>query len=381
MAADLQVSDAALSTAYLVGTLGASTLLPAIGRWVDEVGVRRSMTIVAFAFALSLAHMSAITNIAWLAVGFLGIRLFGQGALSLLSTVAVSNWFQEKRGLALGMTMTITAGGMAVVPLLLALGVSAWGWRAAWSAAAIVVLTGVLIVARFGLVDRPSLLGQSPDGSCKPTELLAADDHAIFSRSVVLRSESFWVVAAITAANSLIITGMVFHQTNVLGEIGYSETRAAVMFIPQALGAVGGGLVFGWLCDRKWRSYMPAAIALLLSITCFVGGNGVSQVETFIYAVLIGVCTGGCPAVNSTLLPILYGIRNIGAVTGLLHVVTVVFSSLGALAFSVGAEGFGSYRSALEAFTIGPALLAGVALFRPPAQRSTHGRGVNRPLC
>ena len=56
MAFDLGTSDTAVSTAYMVGTLGASTALPRLGRWIDEVGVRQAMTVIAVAFALVLAH-------------------------------------------------------------------------------------------------------------------------------------------------------------------------------------------------------------------------------------------------------------------------------------------------------------------------------------
>ena len=164
IAVDLHTTDTAVSTAYLVGTLLASMTLPRIGRWVDEVGSRRAMSMVAVAFSLALAHMAIVDHVIWLAAGFLGIRMLGQGALALVAQISVTHWFDTRRGLALGVTMTFTAAGMAVVPLLLSLGVSAWGWRSTWLVAAATVLVAVLAIARLGLVDQPADLGQERDG-------------------------------------------------------------------------------------------------------------------------------------------------------------------------------------------------------------------------
>ncbi len=383
MVDDLGTTDTALSTAYMVGTLAASSFLPGVGRWIDRVGVRRATTVVAAAFAVALTHMSLVSHVVWLAVGFLGIRMLGQGALSLVSTVAVTHWFRRRRGLALGVKMTLMAGGMSVVPVLLSLGVRELGWRWTWVAAAGVVLAVVVPVARFGLVDRPEDVGQHPDGQHpeglpfggtevrEPASEVAAADVGAFPRRQVMTSSAFLVLGSVTVANGLLVTGMVFHQTNVLGELGYSEARAAAMFLPQAIGAVAGGLAFGWLSDRRVRALMPAAVAAVLAATCLAGGQGASGVEVWTYSVLVGLCTGGGAAVNATLLPHLFGVRSIGAVSGLMQFVSVVSSSLGALAFSVGADVFGGYRPALTAFAVWPAAVTVLAILRPPRPLTT----------
>ncbi|MEE3354393.1 MAG: hypothetical protein VX219_09400, partial [Actinomycetota bacterium] len=74
----------------------------------------------------------------------------------------------------------------------------------------------------------------------------------------------------------------------------------------------------------------------------------------------------GGAAVNGTLLPALFGLRRIGTVTGLLRVISVMSSALGPLAFSVGADVFGTYRDALVAFAVCPAALVGAAVIWRP---------------
>ena len=368
IAVDLHTTDTAVSTAYLVGTLLASAALPRIGLWVDEVGSRRAMSMVAVAFSLALAHMAIVGHVIWLAAGFLGIRMLGQGALALVAQVSVTHWFDTRRGLALGVTMTFTAAGMAVVPLLLSLGVSAWGWRSTWLVTAATVLVTVLAIARLGLVDAPANLGQERDGGAGGGRVASFEAVQGVGRSEVLRSASFWMLAAVASANSVLITGMVFHQSNVLGELGYSNTGAAAMFLPQAIGAIVGGLAFGWACDHRGRFLMPAAVTALLAAGCLLGGLGASSGTVFAYSIVLGVCTGGGAAVNGTLLPALFGLRNIGTLTGLLKVISVMSTALGPLAFSIGADVFGTYRDALVVFATWPAVLVGAAVIWRPGR-------------
>jgi len=97
----LDVSRSAVSTAYLIGTLCGAAALPAIGRWIDRVGIRHAMTIVGFLFACVVALTSTVQNIVMLTLAFVGLRMLGQGSLTLVGATGVTLWFDRRRGLAL----------------------------------------------------------------------------------------------------------------------------------------------------------------------------------------------------------------------------------------------------------------------------------------
>ncbi len=357
----LRLSDSAIAAAYLVGTLGSSTIQPRIGRWVDQVGVRRAAATFGVAFALVLAHMSTVHGVVWLAVGFFGIRLFGQGALALTSSVAVMHWFERRRGLALGTTMTVMMAGMSFVPVLLALAIGAVGWRLAWLVAAGVIALTVVPIGWFGFVDRPADLGQQVDGASRNGGATAVPTRHSLARPEALRTTAFWLLATVVSCNSVLGTGLIFHQTNLLGEIGYSNAEAAAMFLPQAAGAIAGGLAFGWLADRAVRPLLPAAVMLLLVSTLLLGGSATAFPGVLLYTVVLGLTLGSAPAVQGTLLPALFGVRHIASIAGVLSFVSVLSSSLGALVFSVGSDVFGGYRDASLWLALWPLTVAVLA--------------------
>jgi len=362
LSSGLDLSDSAIATAYLVGTLTSSAFQPRIGTWVDNIGVKRATIIIGVLFAIAVAHMSMIHGVIWLAVGFLGIRILGQGALSLTSTVAVAHWFNMRRGFAMGLKTTVTFSGMSAVPLILAITIETWGWRQAWLIAAATILLTVIPIAFFGYVDKPADLGQLPDGGNYETKIVSDHGAKSVTRDVAIRTRTFWTLASVTICSSLIGTGLIFHQSNILGEIGYSNSEAAAMFLPTAVGSIVGGLGFGWLADRSIRPFLPAASAFLIAVTTFLGGSVTSFVGVVSYVLLFGVGMGGVASMNTALLPALFGVGHIGSITGSLSFLSVLASSIGALAYSLGSNVFGDYRSASVAFTVAPLFVACIAM-------------------
>ena len=362
LSSGLDLSDSAIATAYLVGTLTSSVFQPRIGTWVDSVGVKRATITIGVLFAIAVAHMSLIHGVVWLAVGFLGIRILGQGALSLTSTVAVAHWFNLRRGFAMGLKTTVTFSGMSAIPLILALTIEAWGWREAWLIAAVTILITVVPIAFFGYVDRPSDLGQVPDGGKYEDQIVSDKRAKSVTRDVAIRTRTFWTLASVTICSSLFGTGLIFHQSNILGEIGYSNSEAAAMFLPTAVGSILGGLGFGWLADRSIRPWLPGTSAFLIAATTFLGGSVTSFGGVICYVLLFGLAMGGVASLNTALLPALFGVGHIGSITGSLSFLSVLASSIGALAYSLGSNVFGDYRSTSVAFTLVPLFVACIAM-------------------
>jgi MFS family permease len=248
MLADLGVTRSQLSGAYLVGTLLGALTLPITGRAHDRFGVRALMTVVAAGFGVALAAMAGVAGVLTLAVGFTGIRMLGQGALSLVATTSVALWFDRRRGLALGICMAGGAALMSVAPLGLTQVIDAVGWRATWLIAAAAVWLIVLPIARLGMRDDPASVGQQVDGA-RP-RAGAAQPVTSWTRAEALRAPMFWAVTVAVAASGMIGTGLVFHQISLLGERGLTTVQAAANFLPQTAATITAALTMGWLIDR-----------------------------------------------------------------------------------------------------------------------------------
>src|SRR5690625_5969398 len=88
--AELGISRNALSTSYLIGTLGGAGAMPLVGRALDRFGVGRTMTVIAAVFGAVLIGLSFVTGILGLTAGFIGIRIDRKSTRLNSSHVAIS---------------------------------------------------------------------------------------------------------------------------------------------------------------------------------------------------------------------------------------------------------------------------------------------------
>ncbi len=370
----LSLTRSEVSTAYLIGTLlGAVALLP-IGRLIDKVGVSRAMTWIGLALGLGLLAMSGVQGFVTLALGFTLIRWLGQGSLQLVSTLSVTPWFERRRGFAFGMMTTATGTLMALTPIFLGAAIGAYGWRVAWVLAAVTIWVVVVPIAHFGIIDRPSDVGQRPDGDAAP--LLQDDqptgaDRPASSRREALRQPRFWVLSSVVAATSMLITALNFHQISILGAQGLSITEAAAMFLPQVVGAIAAGVIMGALADRVRASLLLAATMSLLVLSLVLAVYLRPGPMIVLYAIVLGAAGGAGRPLVATILPRWYGLANIGAIQGVSIVVGVAASASGPVALSLASDRLGGYGPAAWVFVAIPIAIGLAALsIREPETRT-----------
>jgi MFS family permease len=379
----LDLTRSEVSGAYLVGTLLASLVLPRIGRALDEHGTRRTLLVVAVGLAVALVGMGLVAGIVTLTLGFVGIRMLGQGSLSLVATNAVAPWFERRRGLAIGLVTAVGSSLIALVPLLATIGIARVGWRVTWVLLALLV-AGVLVpVALRGFVDRPSDVGQHPDGwptGERDTLITVAGGPAgvpafgvtphrrarrDFTRAEALRTPMLWALIGGSVATGMLTTAMAFHQIDLLGEQGLSPVEAAANFLPQTVATFATVLLVGSLVDRvapRW--ILLASMALLATAMLVVPfvRPGVSAVG---YGMALGASGAAARALEAGSVPRLYGLRSLGAIRGIVTAFGGASTALGPLALSLGRDTVGGYAPVLRWFVVIPAVVAVLGLLAP----------------
>ena len=356
-----------ISAGYAIGTLCGSLTLPTVGRLIDRYGVRRAMFTIATLFALGLAYMSGVQGLVMLTIGFFFIRMLGQGSLSLVSSVTISLWFDRRRGFALGIAMTISSSIMALVPVALSFAIDEVGWRDTWLLAAVTIAVVVVPISWFGIIDRPSAIGQLPDGAPPPDDEdePIAEDWGV-ERSEALRTRAFWILALATSLTSMLGTALNFHQIALLGESGFTETEAAIMFLPQVIGTFIGSPGMGVVVDKVGTRYAPAATLIGLAVTLMLAGTVSSTAGVIVYATWFGLQAGTVRTLGAALIPKWFGTRHLGSIQGAMTFLGVLASAAGPIAFSLTETATGSFRSAATLWAMAPIVAAAFALSKRP---------------
>ncbi len=352
MMAALELTRSEVSTAYLVGTLIGSFALPRLGRVIDDRGARLAMALVGGLFGVMLAGMAGVVGLITLGIGFTGIRMLGQGALTLVSTTAVAPWFDRRRGFAMGVTTAVGSALLSLIPLLSNRIIGEFGWRWAWVAMAFIVWVVILPIALRGMIDRPSDVGQRPDGDAPlGVEAQQAADEAVFwgsfTRSEAMRAPMFWAVVGAVAATGMIGTGLAFHQIDLLGEQGLTAAQAAANFIPQTVAALTTTLAVGSLVDRIAAKWVLAGSMGLLAGAMLAVPFVTPGLAAIGYGMAVGAAGSAARALEAASFPKLFGLRHVGSIRGVVSAVGAASTAFGPLALSIGRDLTGSYVQVL----------------------------------
>lgn len=361
---EVGVGRTVLSLSYLVGTLVGAAVQPFLGRLMDRWDVRRVIIVIAVVFAATLVGLSFVQDIIGLTAGYIGVRMFGQGALGLASSTAVAQIVQHRRGLALGISGAIGSAGISLAPVLLERLVAmvgiAWAWR-------IEALAVILIVVPLALL-LPRPLTMEPERTRTDTGTIIVGG---FTSVEARRTGMFWVLTAALSSSAMLGTALAFHQIALLGEQGLTPLAAAANFVPQTITALLATLVVGALIDRYNPRIFIVASMLAMAASLLLVGLVQPGLQALLYGLVLGLAGGALRGMEAAAFVRYFGIAHIGSIRGLAIAVSLAASALGPYAIALGADLSGGFAAPAAWSAILPITVAVLALVVPaPARQS-----------
>lgn len=371
---DFNIDRTTVSGLYGIGTFIAAFSLTWVGKWIDQYGNRTMAIIIAAAFALVLLANSLVTGPLTLVLSFVAIRALGQGAMGLVSTTLIAQWFSKRRGLMMG----LAAVGFAVVqrfylPFLQGF-IAEYGWRTAWlmlgAGIGLIILPLLTIFFR----DRPEDFGLLPDNADIPSELDDDEPEVLhevnWELNEALRTPILWAFTAARMLAGAWGTALIFHQISIFEELGFSASTAATTYGRAALMTAAFTIVAGWLVDRLRPHYL-----IVIHMAGLIGISALALVMRtpqllILYTIFYGVFMGVGGVFDNTVWVNMFGREHQGAIRGFVATANVIGTSLGPIVFGFIFDQSGTYDLALW-IGIGLAVIASVAalLVKMPTRR------------
>lgn len=359
---ELGVTRTEISLAYLVGTLTGAAAQPLIGRALDRWGTRRVTALIGLGFAAVLGGLSLATDLIGLAAGYVGVRMAGQGALTLAATTAVARAITHRRGLALGITSAVGSAGISLAPVWLERLIHLTDIHTVWRIEALVVLVVVVPLA-FLLPARPAAPVVADDTAGR------AAIAASWTLAEATRTGMFWVIAAAIATSGMLTTALGFHQIAVLGEQGLSAFEAAANFVPQTITSLLATLLVGALIDRSDPrrfivfSMATLIVALVMLPVVAPGMLGIA------YGLVVGAAGGALRGMEAAAYVRYYGPVHIGSIRGLAMGIGLGSTAIGPIALSIGRDLAGTFTIPAAITALIPTTVAvATLLVREPAR-------------
>jgi MFS family permease len=301
--------------------------------------------------------------------------------------VLVSQWFDEKRGTALGIVLTGTSLGGFLIPLVAAPMIASYGWRTAMLVVSALVWLVLLPVILFFVRESPNCT--SPRVS-KGETLIASDVSPSLTRGLVqpsgltlaeaLRTPLFWVfgLCAALVFYPIFVTSQQFILYLQTPKIGVSAETAA--FAQSGLFAVsiGGKFLAGALSD-KFRAVrvIVACAALMFGASLVLLFLDAGNSLLFLLPFALGY--GGTFVLLQRLAADFFGRKEIGKILGLITLIEVTGAAIGGtLTGYLADQNGGDYTYAFYGVTIaaGTAFVTTMAIYILAANRAAQPRYV-----
>lgn len=272
---ELGWSVAVITIGYSIRSFESGTMAPVTGYLVDRFGPRRMAIggictvftgMLIFARAHSIPEYYAASLIVSVGQSAGGFTPF---------SAAVMNWFQRRRGRAMGLLFSGNAAGYMLAPVVAVL-ISQFGWRATLVIAACVILAVGLPMA-FVLRDRPEPYGMHPDGidpeTIDPARNPAPHLTSTSGMSIgeALRTPTFYLLAAAITCAGPTQNVWIVHNVSHMKAVGFSPLAASLVVAVYGALQIPGRIFFGVVSDffgRK-RTYIACFLAQGIGLIIF----------------------------------------------------------------------------------------------------------------
>ncbi|MDC3096117.1 MFS transporter [Alphaproteobacteria bacterium] len=355
---ELNISSTSISTAYMIATLVAAFLLPRMGKFVDKFGPRIVLitTIILLGFGCLL--FGAASNFLMLAIGFGFLRFFGQGSLMLCSSNIVTQWFDKKRGFALGLMGLGFAISMGLHPPISNYLIEVYGWRIAWVIIGFSTWIIMLPPLIFLAVNKPEDVNMLPDGAKKITNEKNTKSKIVgLNLSEALKEKCFYILAFSFFSISMLVTALHFFQVTILNEyFNLSSQIATTLFIPTMIAMILFIPIIGKMLD-KFQTHIIIGIALIVTGCSLLMITFASSLQNaIIYSVIFGINNAFSISLFGYIWARYFGRLHVGSIQGTGQMILVVGASIGPIPFAAAIDYLGDPISTIRICSLYPFL-------------------------
>ena len=345
MAADFGASRSATSLVFSITTFIFFTGGIVSGHAADRLGPRPVLIFGALTMGLGLYLTSLVTS---LQLGYITYGLgvgIGVACGYVPMVAAVGGWFERRRAMALGISVTgIGFGTLLMAPLAAGL-ISRYGWRQTYllfgAASTIVLILCALVVKR------------PPPSPVQEVQIRLKD---------VVKTPVFRYMYAAGFLNTLALFVPFVFIVPFARSQGIDEVAAASLVGIIGGASIAGRLGYGFLGDRVSRIRLFQATFLLVAISFAVWwlASG-SFLLLVVFAVFLGFNYGGYIALSPLVAAELFGPSGLGGILGAIYTSAGFGSLIGPPLAGYMIDVTGTYTMAILA-AMGMALLAFVLL-------------------
>lgn len=319
------------------------------GYVLDKYGPRKVIFLMGLFTGISLLLTSQTQSPWQLFITYSLLLSMGIGAVFVVPTAIVARWFDRKRGLAIGISLSGSGFGMIMMAPLATFLIVNYNWRIAYIAIGLIAWAVILPLS--GLLKRgPSDAGTAIDG--RRNSSIEKQDSKSYTRinpvslSKVFSSRSFLSVLFIWAFFGCNVFFVFTHLVPHILDMGFSPGEAAAVVSVMGVAGIAGRILMGLASDRLGRKKVVASGAFLQFMVMLWMLWAQELWMFYLFAIVFGFAYSGYASSVAALISDVFGLSRIGTIFGALEVSFGIGAALGPFIGGLVFDLNGSYYTA-----------------------------------
>ncbi len=341
-----------LSFAITMTNIAVVIASPCIGLLIDRFGVRLILIPSLVLMSITIASMSILTANIWhfYALYFL-IPFLGAGTLPQSYSRVLIAWFNRRRGIALGFSLSGFGAGVLLIPIVAQMTIDALGWRAAYLGFAAAVFLLALPMVLFLMKETPEEMGFLSNGE-KQSGNEEEEDHIKQSEIGLTGKEaaftsSYWLILSSFLLVGVGLTGILAHLVPMLIDRGVTPQTAALCMSGIGVGIISGRIFAGFLMDYFFAPYVTAFFLLGMVAGIVILATGTTSALVFVAAVCVGMASGSEISEIAYICSRYFGQKAFGQIYGFMFAAFQLGAAFGAPLMGIYHDKAGNYIGAL----------------------------------
>jgi MFS family permease len=352
-----QIGEVSTTTALVALAAMFTALL--VGRLMKSLNVRILTTIFGCFVIAGLLSYSVCTTLKQFYIASIVIGVGAAGTYLIPPSVILTNWFEEKRGLAIAITFTGAGIGGAVFGPLLTYLMGTVGVSRSFLFMGIISAILILPITIFLLRLTPQEKGLLPFGKINDETEKNPQDEVLIEKTggltigQALKTSSFWMLAFSILFFAAATLGVNMHIPNYFTTAGYSAAFAAGIFAASNFILTFGKLALGSVIDRygvRNSMYFIFAIGFLTMLLIIPAAD--IKWLTYIFAAVSGFAAAIMTIPAALWTAAIMGKKDFAIIYSVMNVFLTLGVALGSPISGFILDAQGSYLPALKLWAV-----------------------------
>jgi MFS family permease len=336
----LGVGRSVLTFGLLIAQLLCGLGTPLVGVLADRFTVRAVLLLGIPSFAITIAAAGFLSSsLLFMYLMFAAIGLAGAAQNSAPYAKIISLWFDSRRGLALGVSMSGMGLGVVLLPELIEHVIETFGWRLGFAA-----LAGAILLLAYV----PVLLFANEPPSTRP-----ATSHGSMGRVAgVSAAEAFgdwrfWSLSGGFFFAAVATHGTMAHFIAILTDQGLSVQRATATMASVGGAMIVGRIIGGHCLDRFAGPTIAACFFIIPAIGIGMLATGSGSFSPFLIAGCCGIGIGAQVGTMAFFASRYFGLRAYGQIFGTMFGIFLAGTGVGPFVHGLSYDLLHSYQPTL----------------------------------